>query len=212
MAAAPVQVETPEPMAIPPRSSMTASRPTDLRVDAFDPLWAAEVAAWVQTEQDLLWLAPSTEPPLTSRKVVEWVKPGGSAYALCRADGHGPSTLVGYCELNPIRSRTTDLWIGHVVIRPADRGRGYGRFFLRWLSAEALDRRGAERICLVVFPRNAPAIRCYESAGFRRVGEELHRTGASGSSYRLLRYELTQTDYRATAAARPSSFGDRSAP
>jgi len=57
-----------------------------------------------------------------------------------------------------------------LAVAPEHRGRGLGTFLLRaWL--EALEARGIRSAFLTVSVRNLSAIRLYEGAGFRKLGQ-----------------------------------------
>ena len=74
--------------------------PVDLSPASLTAQHAAEIAQWVQTDEQLLWLAPGTEMPLTGEKVMGWTAGNGCPLVLtCRDD---PIPL-GYAELNPMR-------------------------------------------------------------------------------------------------------------
>ncbi|MCX7800911.1 MAG: GNAT family N-acetyltransferase [Fimbriimonadales bacterium] len=102
------------------------------------------------TEESLDWmLVGQGASLLASRRLLVGGEPAGIA-------------LVG------IRGRTSR--IAGFGVFPEFRGRGIGRWFLERLVQEARDR-GESRIWLEVLLENEPAVRLYESAGFRR-----HRT------------------------------------
>jgi RimJ/RimL family protein N-acetyltransferase len=172
----------------------SASLREALRLVPFHARESGIVARWVQSEQELLFLAPATAGPLTGAKVASWVKPGGKALLLKH---QGESLPIGYAELNPMRSDPGHLWLGHVVIRPDRRRCGLGRRFVEMLVEEAFQRGGAHRISLVVFPDNKPAIACYKRAGFVFIAEEVHQFAARGPKRRLLRYEIRRAAIRA---------------
>ena len=73
------------------------------------------------------------------------------------------------------------------MIRPAARGKGYGKALLRELARIAIERQ-AKRLEWAVLDWNAPSIAFYESLGakpmsewriFRLTGEPLHRLAES---------------------------------
>lgn len=154
----------------------------------FDPRYATVIAQWVKTEEELRWLAPSTQGPLTAAKVTGWIKSGGVAIVLI---GEGDTPPIGYGELNPMHGETDHVWLGHVVIHPDHRGRATGQAFVRALLDHAFTRFSAKRVSLIVFPDNTAALRCYRRVGFRHVGEECHRFGDTGPKHRLLRLEIS---------------------
>ncbi len=123
------------------------------------------------------------------KRVLCWLR--GSAFVYSPADGSGP---IGYAELNPMSRDRRHLWIGHVLIDPDRRGQGLGRGLTQALINRAFRIEGANRLSLVVFPENATAVRCYESAGFTLRGEESQCFGPQRQRYRLLRFELTVAD------------------
>lgn len=153
----------------------------------FSPAHAPHIAGWVETDQELHWLAPNTPGPLTAEKVIGWKNPGGTALVALDAEGIAP---VGYGELNPMKGDARHVWIGHVVVSPSLRGSGIGQTFVRALLTYAFETIRAQRVTLVVFPENRSALRCYESVGFTIVQEERHRFGTPGKRHRLLRLTL----------------------
>jgi RimJ/RimL family protein N-acetyltransferase len=170
------------------------------RLTPFQPWHAPTIARWVQTEQQLRWLAPSTHPPLTAEKILGWKKPGGSAFVLVKG-GEGPPW--GYGEINPMRKGGEYLWLGHIIVRPDQRGRGMGSILLRALLVEVFERRNATRVALIVFPDNLAALRCYRRVGFSLSGEEIHQFDSAGPTHRLLRLEITRSATREAEAALP---------
>lgn len=160
------------------------------RLTPFQSWHAPTIARWVQTPQQLRWLAPGTSPPLTAEKIMGWHKSGGTAFVLVKG-GEGPPW--GYGEINPMPGGGGHVWLGHVIVRPDQRGRGLGSYLLRALLAEAFERQNATRVALIVFPDNLAALRCYRRAGFNLSGEEHHQFGNAGPTHRLLRLEVTRT-------------------
>jgi len=155
----------------------------------FQSWHAPTITRWVQTQQQLQWLAPSTPPPLTAEKIMDWKKSGGSAFVLVKG---GESPPWGYGEINPMLRDDEQVWLGHVIVRPDQRGRGLGGVLLRALVAEAFERRCAKRVALIVFPDNLSALRCYRRAGFIVSGEEYHQFSSEGPTHRLLRLEIAR--------------------
>jgi|CXWL01.1.fsa_nt_gi RimJ/RimL family protein N-acetyltransferase len=150
------------------------------------PVWGNSIAAWVHSDQDLRWLAPSTLPPLTGEKINAWRKAGGTSLVGFEKHSKFP---VAYGEINPMRSDGGRFWIGHVVVDSQMRGRGVGRRFVRGLLEEAFHEQHARRVSLVVFPENRAAVHCYRHCGFRIVGDEHHQFLPDGPRHRLLRLE-----------------------
>ena len=120
--------------------------------------------------------------------MVAWQKEGGDAFVLRRYDDPWP---IGYGELNSMRRDKDHLWLGHIIVRPEERGQGVGRQLVRALVSEAFDQKLAHRVSLIVFPDNVPGIRCYLGVGFAVRGEEHHQFGGVGPKHKLLRLEIT---------------------
>ncbi len=174
-----------------------ASRnPTTLRLEPFDERFASVVAGWIETGEQLRLLAPGTTPPLTPTKVLGWRKPAGTRIMLARDGAEAP---IAYAELNPMRRDPDHLWLGHVIVDPALRGRGLGRSFVEAILSHAFDRLCVARVSLIVFPENTVAQRCYVRAGFASVGEEHHRFNDADPKYRLLRMEAARSEWRRPA-------------
>ena len=166
-----------------------------------NPSYAAIVVGWVRTEDELRRLAPSTPFPLTAEKVSMWRKVGGEAFVALEDRDSCP---MAYGELNPMRYESGHVWLGHVIVDPTRRRMGIGRRFVGSLLTKAFFERAARKVSLIVFPDNTAAIRCYESIGFCRAGEEHHRFAAEGPLQRLLRLEIA-------CPSPPKGVGDASA-
>lgn len=162
-------------------------------IEPFEPSWAPTVAAWVQSEQELLWLAPATAPPLTAAKVANWSRDGRRAYVLRL---NGLAEPIGYAELGPMPGRARQMWVGHFIIAPPRRRQGLGKRFLRLLLARAFGPLGANDVCLIVFPDNHAAIRCYQAVGFKPAGQERRYFEPTGCEHALIRMSIRLADYR----------------
>ncbi len=159
----------------------------------FDPALADRVVGWVRDEDELFWLAPKTAPPLSMEKVLHW--PGsGSQPMFMRMEG-SPEPL-GYLELNTMPGDVRHFWIGHCIIHPDHRGNGRGRTMIRLILDEAFDQRQGQRMSLVVFPDNRPAIRCYQSVGFRHVGWQSRYFPVRGDYYSMWHMCVDLHSYR----------------
>ena len=174
-------------MAIEP--SKPARRLAALRLEPFDPAYAELVASWVRDEHEAYWLAPKTTPPITADRVRAWKVPGHHPLQLVERRGGQP---LAYGEINVLNRVRGRLWLGHLIIDPSRRGRGIGHTLTRLLLERAFLRHGANRVSLVVFPENEPAIRCYQAAGMCETGYEQHELPAYGQRVSLLRLTITR--------------------
>ncbi|MBN2561849.1 MAG: GNAT family N-acetyltransferase [Phycisphaerae bacterium] len=168
-------------------------------VTPFDALYAPKIASWVQSDEELTWLAPGTRPPLTAHKVMNWGNDRGRRLLFWGGRQDEP---IGYSELNNMPGSPRQMWIGHFVLAPAHRGRAYGSQFARALLALAFRECSATDVLLVVFPENVAAIRCYERAGMVVTGRERKYFQATGNEHTFLRMGITRTRYRRLVAVR----------
>jgi ribosomal protein S18 acetylase RimI-like enzyme len=158
----------------------------------FQQAWAPLVASWVDNARDLFWLAPKTHPPLTAEKVLAWPQPTGQALLFWHDDHREPA---GYAELNAMAGQQHYLWIGHCLIRPDRRGLGWGRKIVELLLEDAFIQKRASMVSLVVFPENTQAVRCYRSAGFRHVREQVRYLPAARRHYCMVEMRITRRRY-----------------
>ena len=168
------------------------------RLAPFDASHADRVLRWVATPREMYWLAPNTRPPLTARDITGWRKPGHQPFLLLDATNGTP---VGYGELNELTGVPGNYWLGHLLVDPEQRGRGFGIALTRRLLERAFVHAGATRVTLVVFPENAAAVRCYERAGMRRDGYEAHHFEIYNRREQLLRMAADYTTLSRIARA-----------
>jgi aminoglycoside 6'-N-acetyltransferase len=75
--------------------------------------------------------------------------------------------LIQFCEEQAPMHRHASI---DLFIDPALHGRGVGTEVVRRVVRQLIDERGHHRITIDPSVANAAAIRCYEKAGFKRVG------------------------------------------
>lgn len=94
----------------------------------------------------------------------------------------GETDVVGFVGATPSEDAGT-FDLGRIYVRPGQWREGIGRRLLAH-AERAVERRGGERIRLVVVAENDRAIEFYESAGYRR-DEEFYdeRIDTSGYTY-----------------------------
>lgn len=152
----------------------------------FPPGEAEELLRWVRSDDELRRLAPGTPPPLSADKIHAWKKPDGEVWSLHVGDAE---VMIGYAELNPMRHEARHLWLGHVLIKPEERRRGWGRALVSEMIRRAFEARDAQRVSLLVFPDNEPALRCYRVLGFQERGLETHFFPATRRTCTMMRME-----------------------
>lgn len=170
-----------------------AVKQSTLALTPFEPALAEQVVGWVRDEDELFWLAPKTVPPLSVEKVLSWPGPG-SRPMFMRTDAS--QELLGYLELNTMPGDGRHFWIGHCIIRPDRRGVGLGRIMMGLLLDEAFRNFRGQRVSLVVFPDNQPAIRCYQAVGFRHVGWQSRYFPVRGDYYSMWHMGIDAQSYR----------------
>jgi aminoglycoside 6'-N-acetyltransferase len=81
-------------------------------------------------------------------------------------DGEVAGMMQFYEEPDPeARHADVDVFLG-----ATHHGKGHGTDAMRTIVRHLVEDRGHHRITLSTDERNAPAVRCYEKAGFQRVG------------------------------------------
>ncbi len=161
------------------------------RLAPFEPAGATRIVSWVTSADEAYMLAPRTVPPITPARVLEWLVPGVEAFSL-HVDG--VDEPIGYGELNVLNERYREFWLGHLIVNPAHRGRGFGRELTRLLMERAFMIRGASRVSLVVFPENYAAVASYRAAGLYPDGMEHHDLPPYHCRARLLRMAADSLD------------------
>ena len=64
--------------------------------------------------------------------------------------------------------------LGFIIVDDSLRGKGYGKELIRQTIEYARKNLNATSISLGVFKNNPPALHCYESVGFRKIGLETY--------------------------------------
>lgn len=190
--------------------------PEAVQLVPFESCHAARVASWVCDAREAMWLAPHTPPPLTPECIRAWSLPDRFPFQLVAAApphpaqfessaaswaepaaagdpaaGAGPcrdmAIPLAYGEVNLLDRRRREYWLGHLIVDPAQRGRGLGAALARLLARRAFGELSARRVTLVVFRENRSAIRSYRRAGFIDDGFETHAFPAYDRVEDLLR-------------------------
>ena len=82
--------------------------------------------------------------------------------------------VVGHILLRYPSADKTLVRFGFVIVDNTIRGKGYGKQLLQLAIDYAQHNLGAKEISLGVFCDNLPALKCYESVGFRVTGEDAY--------------------------------------
>ncbi len=100
----------------------------------------------------------------------------GPAHAMLGIEAGGE--LIGFYVVHPDARDRSCWWLGWFAIDCRQQGHGYGRAAMAAIMARLRGVAGCRRVRLLVAPDNAPAMRLYGQAGFRRVG----RSPATGEA------------------------------
>ena len=80
--------------------------------------------------------------------------------------------IVGHILLRfPLEDKSV-IRFGFVIVDDSKRGEGYGKQMLHLAIDYAQQELGAHKITLGVFCNNLPALKCYQSVGFKIIGED----------------------------------------
>ena len=143
---------------------------TDIRLAPLTVADGPQLYTWINDRDQVLFNAPYK--PISEPQHAEWL-----ASITSRQDAvifgiktTGDDRLVGSCQLhsiNPIhRSAELQIRIGETDAR----GKGYGKSAVELLLRFAFSDLNLHRVFVHVFADNTPAIRLYESTGFRNEG------------------------------------------
>lgn len=167
----------------------------------FSRIRASLVASWVRDSDELFWLAPQTPPPVSAEKVIGWTSRRGRPTLFWSSDWPEP---IGYAEVNDFPGRPGELWIGHFILDPKQRGRGLGGTMLRLLLDQAFGALRAGRVALIVFPENVRAVRCYESGGMIAAGYQDKTFVSKPGVHKMVEMVIERPRYEAVVKPAPA--------
>ncbi|RXJ74934.1 GNAT family N-acetyltransferase [Veronia nyctiphanis] len=142
---------------------------------------------WIPTpESNLLWGGPLYRWPITVEQIAEHQqKEEVSSFWLVSDE-----QKIGFIEL--FRLSEGEFRLCRVLINEeAGRGKGYGKQLVQMAIDYATENLSAHSLSLAVFEKNTPAIRCYESLGFRVTGRETSVRSFNNEDWPLLRMSLS---------------------
>ena len=130
-----------------------------MEIGEYNEADAAEIVTWPSSEAEArAWCG---EPAPDAEAMARWHRdPDVRGYVLRSA-----ADLIAYGE---VWADDNEVELGRLIVRPELRGRGVGRQLIEKLMRVAPPLQAFVR----VVPENAPAIRCYEAAGFERVAAD----------------------------------------
>jgi ribosomal protein S18 acetylase RimI-like enzyme len=127
---------------------------------------AREIVRWATSLEEVRrWAGSAGGWPVDESVFRRWhADPDVKAYVLCDAE-----VPVGYGEVWTDEAEQ-EVELGRVIVRPASRGRGVGRRFVRLLLERACVS-GLPDAFVRVVPENGAALACYRGVGFSPVPE-----------------------------------------
>jgi ribosomal protein S18 acetylase RimI-like enzyme len=129
---------------------------------------ARDIVLWATSIEEVRrWAGSDTGWPVNVSVFRHWyADPEVRPYVLCAGDA-----LLGYGEVW-IDEAEQEVELGRIIVRPASRGQGVGKRFVR-LLLERASLSGFPEAFVRVVPDNYVAIACYRSAGFSLVPESV---------------------------------------
>jgi len=142
----------------------------------FRPEDAEKVMSWIDSGETLQYLCGDDTWPPAEDLLASWQKADAASYLLL-ADRRP----VAYAEIwdRPLEQAAE---IGHLLVDPARRGRGYGTLMLRLLVERAAHHPRVRRVVLNFHHGDETVLGCYLKAGFELVG-----SGPDGEGLRMER-------------------------
>ena len=134
------------------------------------------VRGWIDSEETYRHVCQATDFPPPEDIVGNWQRVDVAAYILLT-----DRQPVAYGELwdRPVEMGAE---IGHLLVDPYKRSRGYGSLMLQLLFERASGRPRVQKVMLHLFGGDEIVLGCYLKAGFELTG-----TTAAGSGLKMVR-------------------------
>lgn len=153
----------------------------------FEPADFIQLIQWVDSPEFLLqWSGSQFVYPLNEAQLEKYIENANhddSERLVYKVIDTEMEEVIGHISLGKIDRKNKSARVGKVIVgEPQRRSKGTGQQMIKEILKVAFDDLHLHRVTLGVFDFNAPAIRCYEKAGF--VKEGLHRdTNKIGDEY-----------------------------
>ena len=173
-----------------------------LRLRPYKPCDAESIVSWCESKKTFaLWGGNrfGTFPISAETMNRKYLDENGDCaesdnfYPMTAADDNG---AAGHFIIRYIDGDSKVLRLGWVILDPSRRGMGFGKEMIRLGIKFAFEIMGADRLTIGVIESNAPAYRCYLSAGFRR-SEHLadSQIEIDGEKLKIIELELTKEEF-----------------
>jgi RimJ/RimL family protein N-acetyltransferase len=127
---------------------------------------------WIESPSFMLqWSGPAFEFPLTVEQLETYMENANHEYS-----DHlvykviESNEVIGHLSLGKIDRKHKSARIGKVLVGNQSRGKGIGQQMIHEVLTIAFEELHLHRVSLGVYDFNAPAMACYEKAGFRKEG------------------------------------------
>ena len=146
------------------------------------------ILGWIKNKTDLRkWSADRyRDYPATPDEMAQLYAPDNMT-PLTAEDENG--NIIGHIAIRiPDIANPKAVKLGFIIVDDSLRGKGYGKELIRQTIEYARKNLNATSIYLGVFKNNPPALHCYESVGFRKIGLETYNI--DGDTWEVIEMNL----------------------
>lgn len=143
-----------------------------IRLRPYKACDAQTITKWIIDEYAFRqWSADRYEKyPITSEDMNSYYDRDRNNECIWGMTAFDDTGIVGHFTMRfPNDNSLDEIRLGFVIVDNKRRGNGYGKKMLSLAIQYAFDFVKVKKISLGVFENNIPAIKCYESCGFKRV-------------------------------------------
>ena len=146
------------------------------------------ILGWIKNKTDLRkWSADRyRDYPATPDEMAQLYAPDNMT-PLTAEDENG--NVIAHIAIQiPDIANPKAVKLGFIIVDDSLRGKGYGKELIRQTIEYARKNLNATSISLGVFKNNPPALHCYESVGFRKIGLETYNI--DGDTWEVIEMNL----------------------
>ena len=146
------------------------------------------ILGWIKNKTDLRkWSADRyRDYPATPDEMAQLYAPDNMT-PLTAEDENG--NVIAHIAIRiPDIANPKAVKLGFIIVDDSLRGKGYGKELIRQTIEYARKNLNATSISLGVFKNNPPALHCYESIGFKKIGHEAY--SIDGDTWDCIEMEL----------------------
>ena len=146
------------------------------------------ILGWIKNKTDLRkWSADRyRDYPATPDEMAQLYAPDNMT-PLTAEDENG--NVIAHIAIRiPNIANPKAVKLGFIIVDDSLRGKGYGKELIRQTIEYARKNLNATSISLGVFKNNPPALHCYESIGFRKIGLETYNI--DGDTWEVIEMNL----------------------